>query len=187
MGRFGDVLLVSGETGSLADRAARRGGALLPDQHRQHAGVQGRAAGRADEARRRRQRPRRARAVRRRRDPGAVRARRRRRAVRPVRRARRWSTTRRIGSIRWPRSPSARSRPSRRSRSSSRCCAPTPTWRPSASAIAPYLEAEPDKTLGVHRRDGHGCAGGRRAGRLRVPDAPGGRQRGARPLPASAG
>ncbi len=29
---------------------------------------------------------------------------------------------------------SARSRPSRRSRSSSRCCAPIPTWRPSASA-----------------------------------------------------
>ena len=36
---------------------------------------------------------------------------------------------------------------------------------------------------GVHRRDGHGRARGRRAGRLRLPDAPGGRQRGARPLP----
>ena len=60
----------------------------------------------------------------------------------------------------------------------------SPTWRPSVSAIAPYLEAEPDKTRGVHRRDGHGCAGGRRAGRLHLPDASGGRQRGARPLPA---
>ena len=34
----------------------------------------------------------------------------------------------------WPRSPSARSRPSRRWRSSSRSCAPTLTWRPSGSA-----------------------------------------------------
>ena len=47
--------------------------------------------------------------------------------------------------------------------------------------IAPYLEAEPDKTLGVHRRDGHGGAG--RPGRLRLPDAPRGGQRRARPLP----
>ena len=42
--------------------------------------------------------------------------------------------------------------------------------------IAPYLEAEPRQDPGVHRRDGHGCAGGRRAGRLRLPDAPGGRR-----------
>jgi FtsP/CotA-like multicopper oxidase with cupredoxin domain len=36
---------------------------------------------------------------------------------------------------------------------------------------------------GLHRRDGHGCAGGRRAGRLHLPDAPAGPQRAARPLP----
>ena len=40
MGRFGNVMLVGGRDGPLARRAARRGGALLPDQHRQHAGVQ---------------------------------------------------------------------------------------------------------------------------------------------------
>ncbi len=67
---------IAGEPDLRADRAARRGRALLPDQHRQHPRVQGRAAGRADEARRRRQRPLRARAVRRRRRPRAVRARR---------------------------------------------------------------------------------------------------------------
>ena len=87
MGRFGDVLLIGGEPDLVADRAARRGGAPLPDQHRQHAGVQGQAAGRADEARRRRQRPRRARAVRRGRDPGSLRASHRRCPVRPDRRA----------------------------------------------------------------------------------------------------
>ena len=38
-------------------------------------------------------------------------------------------------------------RPSRRSRSSSRSCAPTPTWRPSASASRRIWQAEPDKTL----------------------------------------
>ena len=42
---------------SSLDRAARRGRPPLPDQHRQHARVQRRAARRADEARRRRQRP----------------------------------------------------------------------------------------------------------------------------------
>ena len=65
-----------------ADRIARRGGAPLPDQHRQHARVQGPDARRADEARRGRQRPRRARAVRRRRRARTVRARDPRRAIR---------------------------------------------------------------------------------------------------------
>ena len=50
---------------AVADRAARRGRALLPDEHRQHARLQRRPARRADEARRRRQRPLRARGVRR--------------------------------------------------------------------------------------------------------------------------
>ena len=51
--------------GPRADGRARRGGALLPDEHRQHPRLQRRAAGRADEARRRRQRPLRAGGVRR--------------------------------------------------------------------------------------------------------------------------
>ena len=46
---------------STLDRAARRGRPLLPDQHRQHARLQRRDPGRADEAGRRRQRPLRAR------------------------------------------------------------------------------------------------------------------------------
>ena len=124
-----------------------RGRALLLDQHGQHAGVQGQAARRADEARRRRQRPRRARAVRRRGRAGALRARRRRRAVRPGRRAGAGAPHARTGSIGWPRSPSARSRPSRRCASSSRCCAPTPSMAAERERLAPYLEAEPDKTL----------------------------------------
>ena len=48
--------------------------------------------------------------------------------------------------------------------------------------IEPFFEAPPDKTLVVRRRDGHGRARGR-AGRLRLPDAPGGRERGAGQLP----
>ena len=50
--------------------------------------------------------------------------------------------------------------------------------------VAPYLEAEPAQDHGVHRRDGHGCARRGRAGRLHLPDAPGGRRRAAGPLPA---
>ena len=65
MGRFGNMLLIAGEPELALTRQAGRGGAPLPDQHRQHARVQGRAARRADEARRRRQRPLRARGVRR--------------------------------------------------------------------------------------------------------------------------
>ena len=118
---------------SRSTRAARRGRPPLPDEHRQHPGLQGRAAGRADEARRRRQRPRRARAVRRGRHPRALGAGGGRRAVRPGRRAD-------------ARAPHARARlPAGRDhgqrgagravarRSSSRSCAPTPTWSPSAS------------------------------------------------------
>ena len=47
MGRFGNVLLVGGETELVAERAARRGRSLLPDQHREHARLQRRPAGRA--------------------------------------------------------------------------------------------------------------------------------------------
>ena len=88
MGRFGNVLLVAGETDLRLTAQPRRGRASLPDQHRQHAGVQGQAARGAHEARRRRQRPGRARAARRGGRPGAVRAGRRRRPVRAGRRAR---------------------------------------------------------------------------------------------------
>ena len=42
---------------------------------------------------------------------------------------------------------SARSGPSRRWTSSSSSCAPTPTWSAQRESIAPYLDAEPDKTL----------------------------------------
>ena len=87
MGRFGNVLLVGGETDLIAHRPARGGGAVLPDQHGEHARVQGRAPGSSDQARRRRQRPRRARKARRRRGAGAVRTRRHRRALQPAGRA----------------------------------------------------------------------------------------------------
>ena len=82
MGRFGDVLLVNGETELSLSARLRRGRALLLHQHRQHPRVQGRPAGGADEAGRRRQRPCRARTVRRRRGPRSVGASRGRRPVR---------------------------------------------------------------------------------------------------------
>ena len=72
MGRFGNVLLVAGEPELALTAQGGRGRAAVPDQHRQHPRVQGRAARRADEARRRRQRPLRAGAVRRGRRDRAV-------------------------------------------------------------------------------------------------------------------
>ena len=74
--------------------AAGRGGAAVSDQHRQHARLQGQAARGAHEARRRRQRPLRARGDRRGGDPGAVGARDPRRALRARRASWRSSTTR---------------------------------------------------------------------------------------------
>ena len=67
---------------AVAVSAAGRGRALLLDQHRQHPRLQGRPAGGADEAGRRRQRPCRTRAVRRRRGPRSIGASGGRRAVR---------------------------------------------------------------------------------------------------------
>ena len=75
MGRFGNVLLVGGETDLSLTVQARRGRPPLLDQYRQHTRLQGRAARRAHETRRRRQRPTRARAVRRLSHPRAIRAR----------------------------------------------------------------------------------------------------------------
>ena len=72
MGRFGNVLLLNGEPELVAGRAAGRSRAPLPDEHGEHASLQRRHSGRADEARRRRQRPLRARGVRRRTHPGAL-------------------------------------------------------------------------------------------------------------------
>ena len=123
-------------------RTARRGRPPLPDQHREHPRVQGRAARRADEARRRRQRPLRARGVRRRRDAGAVGARRRRGPVRGAGRARRSSTARPTAPTRWRSIRVARRRRRRRSTRPVRDPAPRPgadgraraarrsTWRP---------------------------------------------------------
>ena len=68
-----------------AERAARRGRSLLPDQHREHARVQRPASGRADEARRRRQWPLRARGARRVGDSRSLGAGRGRRALRAAR------------------------------------------------------------------------------------------------------
>ncbi len=48
--------------------------------------------------------------------------------------------------------------------------------------VEPFFKAPPDKIALVHRRDGHGHAGGR-ARRLRLPDAPRGRERRAGQLP----
>ena len=67
--------------------------------------------------------------------------------------------------------------------SGSRPCAPIPSWRPSASGVARVSGGRAGQDAGVRRRDGHGRARGGRAGRLRLPDAPGGRHRRARPLP----
>ncbi len=53
MGRFGEVMLVNGETDLVVGRTAGRGRPPLPDQHCEHARVQDRRAGRAHEAGRR--------------------------------------------------------------------------------------------------------------------------------------
>jgi hypothetical protein len=161
---------------------ARRGRALLPDQHRQHARVQGRAARRADEARRRRQRPLSSTSSSSRRRPRAVRARRRRRAVR---RSRASSTLEHRTPERTYRSPRSRSsdepaEPSLAERS--RSLRTTPSWRPSASG-SPRTWTRAGQDARVRRRDGHGREPEGGAGRLRLPDAPRGRQRGAGPLP----
>ena len=61
MGRFGNVMLVSGESDLSLDGESRRGRSPVPDEHGEHPGVQRDAAWRSNEARRWRQRTLRAR------------------------------------------------------------------------------------------------------------------------------
>ena len=163
---------------SREDRRSRPG---VPDQHREHARVQGQAAGRADEARRRRQRPCRARGVRRGRwcwrrpsAPSSTCC-----STRPANS--RWSTTHPSAPTRWRRSRSATSAPSRRWMRRSRACAAIRSSRRSASGIEPFVDGRARQDARVRGRDG--VRGARGPGRLRMPDASGRRQRGTRPLP----
>ena len=183
----GDGALRRGAAGQrrdrpVAGRAARRGRAPLLHEHRKHPHLQGRAAGRTHEARRRRQRPRRARGVRRGRRPRPVRARRRRRAVRQARRpdARAPHAGPRLPAGRHPRERRARS--SLRSRSSSKSSARTPTWSPSASGSLPTSTPSRTRRSASSPRWTWRPRRARRVG-LRLPDASGGGQRRAGPLP----
>ena len=56
-----------------------------------------------------------------------------------------------------------------------------PEWVAERERLAPYFDASTRQDTRVRRRNGHGCPGGPR--RLRLPDAPGGRQRQAGPVP----
>ena len=113
----------------------------------------------------------------------ALGARRRRRAVRRAGRADARAPDAR------PHVPLAGSRsrtstPSRRSRASSRRSGRTPTWLAERARSLPHLEADPGQDARVRRRDGHGRAGAATgATSLRLPDAPGGHRRCTRPLP----
>ena len=149
MGRFGNVLLVGGETDLALTAQRGRGRALLPHQHRQHARLQRRAARRADEARRRRQRPRRARGVRRRRSSSR----------RPSGSSSTCSSTqpgeltlehRTPGPDLPARHDRRRRRAGRRRRSRDavrRRCARTRRWSPSGSGSRRTSTRAPDKTL----------------------------------------
>ena len=71
----------------------------------------------------------------------------------------------------------------RRRRASSRCCASAPELAAERRSLDAWLAAAPDKILALvaEMDDPAAAAGG--AGGLRLPDAPGGHQRRARPLP----
>ena len=168
-----------------ADRQARRGRARLPDEHRQHARVQGRAARRAHEARRRRQRPLEheqfvedvvlapsERAVvdvlfehARRAGAGAPHA-----GARPTALATVTVGDERGRASRWP--------------SSSRTLRRDPELTAERERLAAVAGRRAGQDAGLRRRDGlrrrEGPVG------LRLPDAPRGRLRGAGPLPAAA-
>ena len=120
------------------------------------------AAGRADEARRRRQRPLRARGVRRGGAARAVRARRRRRALRPAPASstlehRTPERTYRLA-VDHRRRRAGRAVARRRVR---RAADERATWPAERERIAPYLEARARQDARVRRRDGHGRARGR--------------------------
>ena len=85
MGRFGNVMLINGETEFSRRGRGRRGRAPVPGEHGQHPDLQRRPPRRPHEAGRRRQRPLRARGVRRRGPALALGAGGRRRAVRHAR------------------------------------------------------------------------------------------------------
>ena len=89
------------------------------------------------------------------------------------------------GPTRSPRSPSPTSRPSRPGRAVRGPAHATRSWPPSASGSAPYLAAEPDKTLAFVAEMDMGEPEGR-ARRLRLPDAPGRGQRASRAAAPSA-
>ena len=204
--------------GPRADGRARRGRALLPDQHREHPRLQRRPAGRADEARRRRQRPLRAGGVRRRGAARTVGARGRRRPLRqagarharapPLRTAA--TRSRRSRSTRKPAAPSLAEQfevmRTQRGHGRRAGAASLPTWRqhrtrrsPSsprwtwASPRAPVVYACPMHPEVVSAERGQlpevrdEAARDGRAGDLRLPDAPGGRQRRSRDAARSAG
>ena len=133
----------------------------------------------ADEARRRRRRPLRARGARRGGVARSLRARRRRRAL-PDAGDSSSSTGRPSAPTGSPLSPSptsSRSPRCRRVRSFGR----TPTWSSYATRSSRTSKAPPDKTLSFVAEMDMGVPEG--VGRLRLPDAPGGGERGARQLP----
>ena len=167
-----------------AERAARRGRALLPDQHRQHPRVQGQAAGRADEARRRRQRPLRTRGVRRGGRPGPVGADRDRRPLRRARAARAGASHPGPGLSARGDHRDATSRQRRRWPRSSRCCAATRSSRPSATALRATWRRRRTRRWPSWPRWTSTPPTAAPTGRgLHLPDAPGGHRRRARPLP----
>ena len=131
---------------SLAERSARRGRPPLPDEHRQHPRVQGRAARCADEARRRRQRPRRARAVRRRRGARSLRASGGRRAVRPGRRSDAGAPHPGAG-LSAGRDQVSEDRAEPSLEEQFEVLRTNADMVAERERIAPYLDAEPDKTL----------------------------------------
>ena len=176
MGRFGNILLVAGEPDLELERAARRGGALLPDEHREHPGLQRRAAGCADEAGRWRQRPLSSRRS------SSMRSCWHRRSA--------WSSTSLFdtpGQVTLVHDTPDRCYPlggdhgQRRTGRNRHWAKQFDVMRRNADMVAererisrlPGRRAGQD--AGLRRRDGHGRPGGR--GRLHLPDAPGGRQR----------
>ena len=159
--------------GPRARRAARRGGALLPDQHRQHAGLQRRARGRADEARRA------ATAAAYEHEEfvervllAPVGAGRGGRALRPSRGSWRSSTTPPTGPTRWPRSRWARSRPRPSLERAVRGAAHRPGARSRARERLALSAATPSRTRRSPSWRRWTWARRRATGRLRLPDAP---------------